>query len=78
MLQFAFFILTDNPVNWIMIIKGHKSKSSLFSTITIGYNVNDFNLAKTFKVISYVRLLCVLLNSTNKYLFHRDMGAWPV
>lgn len=71
-------VLTDNPVNWIMVIKGHKSKAPLLASITISHNVNDLDFAKLLEVISQVWLICIFLDAPNKDLFHGYMGTWPV
>lgn len=73
-----FFPLTDDPVNWIMVIKSHKSKSPLLPTVAICHDINNLNFAKLLEVISQVWLFCVFFDSANKDFFHRYMSTWPV
>ena len=71
-------LLTDNPVDCIVVIKGHKGEAPLFPSITVSHNINDLNLAELLEVIPQMRLICIFLDAANKDLFHRYMGAWPV
>lgn len=71
-------LLTDNPVDWVVVIKSDKSEAPLLSSITISHDVNDLNFAKLLEVISQMRLFRVLLNPTDEDLFDRDMGSGAV
>lgn len=61
-----------------MVIKGHKSKAPLLSSVAISHDINNLDFAKLLEVISQVRLLCIFLDSSNKDLFNSYMGTWPV
>lgn len=47
----SMFVLTDNPIDCIMVVKGHEGKAPLFSGITISHNINDLNFAKLLEVV---------------------------
>lgn len=61
-----------------MVIKRHKSEAPLLPRVAIGHNINDLDFAKLLEVVSQMRLLCVLLDSPHKDLFHGYVGTWPV
>lgn len=71
-------VLTDNPVNRIVIVEGDKGKAPLLSSVPISHDINDFNFAKLLEVIPQVGLFCVFFDPSNKDLFHCNMSAWTI
>lgn len=64
-------ILTDNPINCIMVIKGDKSKSPLLSSVTVSHDVNDLNFTKLLEVIPQVGFFCIFFDASNKNFLYR-------
>ena len=62
--------LNDNLVYGVVVIKGYKSKASLFATASVSHDFNYFNVPILFKIISQVMFFSVFFNATNKNLFH--------
>lgn len=69
---------TDNFVYSVVVVKGDKAESSLLPSGALLHDVNAFNLSIFLKMLPNVVLLSVLLDTTNKDLFHRQMSAWFV
>lgn len=44
-------LLTDNPVNRIMVIKRDEGKPSLLITVLFGHDVDGLNLTKLYEVV---------------------------
>lgn len=58
-----------------MVIKRHKAESSLFSSGALLHDINAFNLPIFLKILPNMVFLGVLLDTTDKDLLHRQMGA---
>lgn len=71
-------IHTNDFVNSVVVIEGHKAKPSLPCSTAFQHYVNAFDLSILFKIVTDLVLLSVFLDSTNKYLFHWQMGTWFV
>lgn len=72
------FVLTDNPVNWVVVIKSDKGEPPLLPSIAICHDVNDFNCAKLLEVVTQLRFFCVFFDASNKDLFHCYVGPRTV
>lgn len=72
------FILTNNPINGIMVIKGDESKAPLLSRVTVSHDVNDLNFSKLLEVIPQVGFFCIFFDASNKNLLNRYVCTWAV
>ena len=72
------FLLTDDPVDWIVVVKRDKGKAPLLPRSTISHDVNDLDLAKLREVIAQVTLLRIFLDASNKDFLYRYMSTWSV
>lgn len=70
--------LTDNPINWIVVVKRNKGKAPLLPSVAVSHDINDLYFAKLLEIIPQVWLLCVFFDASNKDLFHSNVGSWSV
>ena len=58
-----------------MVIKGYKSKASLFATASVSHDFSHFSFPILFKITPQVMFFSVLFNAANKSLFHSLVGT---
>lgn len=66
---------TNDFVHSVMVIKGDKAEPSLFPGGSFLHDVDAVDPSIDLEVLSYVVLLSVLLDATDKDLLHRQMGT---
>ena len=64
-----------NLIYGVMVIKGYKSKASLFTTASVSHDFSHFSFPIPFKITPQVMFFSVLFNATNKNLFHSLVGT---
>lgn len=70
--------LTDNPVDWIMVVEGNEGEAPLLSSVAVGHDVDDLDFTKLLEIVSQVRLFRVFFDSSHKDLLHCYVSAWSV
>lgn len=71
-------ILTNNLVNWIVIIEFDESESTLLATVLLGDDVDQGDASVLLEIVSQALFIVVITDSSNEQFLDGGPGVWTV